>query len=257
MFYNQKESQAINTLNSLLSEENYRKVLDRLDSKGMRKGFACLFTGGPGTGKTETVYQIARETKRHIMAVDISQTKDCLYGASEKKIKGIFDTYNNLVGKSEVTPILLFNEADAVISQRKELSDHNRAIDQSENTIQNIILQEMENLTGILIATTNLSQNMDIAFERRFLYRIAFDKPSAENREEIWRTLMPDLPEELCQELSKKYELSGGQIENIARKVEVNLILSNNILPMATLLQYCKDEIHSSIDNSRKIGFTA
>jgi len=31
----------------------------------MRKGFACLFSGTPGTGKTETAYQIARETGRN------------------------------------------------------------------------------------------------------------------------------------------------------------------------------------------------
>ena len=252
MFYNLRETEAIETLKSLLSNENYLKIIERLAGKGMRKGFACLFTGSSGTGKTETVYQIALETKRNIMIVDNSQVRDSLYGSSEKRIKDIFDSYNDLVEKSEVVPILLFNEADAVISQRKELSNHNRAIDQSENTIQNIILSEMENLTGILIATTNLAQNMDFAFERRFLYRIDFDKPSAEIRKEIWKTLMPDLPEELIKELSEKYELSGGQVENIARKIEVRRVLNNDVLPMAVLLQYCKEESQNSISILRQ-----
>ena len=255
MFYNQRELQAISALNSLLSEENYHKVIDRLNSRGMRKGFACLFSGGPGTGKTETAYQIARETKRHIMMIDISQTRDCLWGEDEKKIKGIFDSYRTLVENSEVTPILLFNEADSIINKRTELGKYNRALDKSENTVQNIILSELENFTGILIATTNLSQNMDIAFERRFLYRITFDKPCIERRREIWKAQIPELPEELCQELSKKYELSGGQIENIARKVAINSVLNDNVLPMETLLQYCKEESLSSIDTSKRIGF--
>ena len=255
MYYNQRETEAINTLSSLLSAENYKRVIGRLDSKGMRNGFACLFSGGPGTGKTETAYQIAKKTNRNIMMVNISQTKSCWHGESEKKIKELFDEYRNLVEKSELTPIMLFNEADAVISKRGGISDRNRAIDESNNRVQNIILQEMENLTGIMIATTNLSQNMDNAFERRFLYRIDFNKPSVEIRKEIWKTLMPEIPEELCQELSEKYELTGGQIENIARKVEINMILNNDVLQMATLLQYCKEESQSSIETSRVIGF--
>jgi len=178
MFYNAKEKDEIQKLNSLLQEENYHKIQDRLEGKGMRKGFACLFSGGPGTGKTETAWQIARETKRNIMMVDIADTKSMWYGESEKKIKEIFDTYRTAVENSEIAPILLFNEADAIIGKRKEFNSSSRAIDQTENTIQNIILQEMENLCGILIATTNLSQNMDSAFERRFLYKITLPRRS-------------------------------------------------------------------------------
>ncbi|MBQ5786706.1 MAG: AAA family ATPase, partial [Oscillospiraceae bacterium] len=41
----------------------------------MRKGFACLFYGSPGTGKTETVNQLARMTGRDVLMVDVSQIK--------------------------------------------------------------------------------------------------------------------------------------------------------------------------------------
>ena len=256
MFYNDRETKEIQTLSSLLQEENYLKILERLDSRGMRKGFACLFSGGPGTGKTETVYQIARETGRNIMKVDISEIKSCWYGESEKKIKAIFDNYREAVDGSEVAPILLFNEADAVIGKRKEFSAGSRAVDQTENSIQNIILEEMEKLSGIMIATTNLTQNMDSAFERRFLYKIIFDKPAAESRKGIWNAMLPEITEDLSAELSAKYELSGGQIENIARKTEVDSIINGGSLCRDTLLQYCKDEIKNSFtETSKKIGF--
>jgi len=255
MFYNAKEKESIGELRSLLQEDNYRKIQDRLDGKGMRKGFACLFSGGPGTGKTETAWQIARETKRNIMMVDIADTKSMWYGVSEKKIKDIFDTYRTAVENSEMAPILLFNEADAVIGKRKEFTSSSREIDQTENTIQNIILQEMETLSGILIATTNLTQNMDSAFERRFLYKITFDKPSAESRKGIWNSMLPVLPDDKVEELSKKYELSGGQIENIARKVEVDAIINGNELCMDTLVKYCKEEIQNGLNTGKKIGF--
>ena len=256
MFYNTRETEAIQKLVSLLSEENFRKIQDRLDGKGMRKGFACLFSGAPGTGKTETAYQIARETKRNIMAVDISRTKSMYFGEGGKIIKEIFNSYRNEVENSEIAPILLFNEADAIISKRLELNSSSRAVEQEENSIQNIILSELENLSGILIATTNLTQNMDNAFERRFLYKINFDKPNPESRKNIWNTLAPELPDELTGELSTKYELSGGQIKNIARKTEVEAIISNGVLPLNTLVQYCKDEIMNNLNASKRIGFT-
>ncbi|MDR0550457.1 MAG: ATP-binding protein [Spirochaetaceae bacterium] len=255
MFYNIRETNEIKKLTSLLREENYSKIRDRLDGKGMRAGFACLFSGGPGTGKTETAYQIARETGRNIMMVNIADTKSCWYGESEKKIKEIFDTYRTAVENSETFPILLFNEADAVIGKRKSIGGANHSIDQTENTIQNIILQEMENLSGIMIATTNLSQNMDTAFERRFLYKINFDKPDQKSRAGIWSSQLPDLPEDWIAELSKRFELSGGQIENIARKTEVDGILSGKKLSLDNLTQYCKDETQNGFTVSTKIGF--
>jgi SpoVK/Ycf46/Vps4 family AAA+-type ATPase len=190
------------------------------------------------------------------MMVDISETKSKWYGESEKKIKEIFDTYRSALENSDIAPILLFNEADAVIGKRKEInSTSNRAIEQTENTIQNIILQEMENLCGILIATTNLTQNMDSAFERRFLYKINFDKPCLDSRKGIWNSMLPDLAENDTVELAKEFELSGGQIENIARKLEVDSIIDGNGLSMNLLKKYCKDENTNGFRTLERIGF--
>ena len=256
MYYNERENESIRKLISLLSEENYREIQKRLDERKMRNGFTCLFIGGPGTGKTETAYQIARLTGRNIMAVDIAETKSMWFGESERKIKETFDTYREAVNNSKITPILLFNEADGVISKRLELNSSSRAIDRAENGIQNIILQEIENLTGILIATTNLAQNMDKAFERRFLYRINFDMPCEQGRKSIWNTLLPELPVELVTDLSGKFDLSGGQIENIARKINIDTILTGCVTK-DTMMQYCEDEIQSSFITPKRIGFEA
>jgi SpoVK/Ycf46/Vps4 family AAA+-type ATPase len=259
MFYNTKEESRIKELSALLNENNFTDVRQRLAESGMRKGFACLFSGEPGTGKTETVYQIARETGRDIMMIDISDTKSMWFGESEKRIKKIFNSYKNILEEyekaGEPLPILMINEADAVIGKRMEFSQNGRSVDQTQNTIQNIILQEVENLTGILIATTNLTENMDGAFERRFLYKIDFQKPSPEARQSIWQSMIPALNDADARELAVRYDFSGGEIENISRKRAVNNILLGSDVPFDMLISFCEDEKLNKINSNKKMGF--
>jgi SpoVK/Ycf46/Vps4 family AAA+-type ATPase len=249
LFYNPKEADKIKRLTDLLKPDNYNSVLGRLVEKGMRGGFTCLFYGMPGTGKTETVNLIAKETGRDIMQVDIARTKSCWFGESEKLIKGVFDKYKTYVEESETAPILLFNEADAVIGKRKDVTTGNVA--QTENAIQNIILQELETLKGILIATTNLTQNLDKAFERRFLYKIEFSKPSLMARKSIWISQIPELRDAEAAVLAEKFDFSGGQIENIARKYIVDSVLSGEKISLETLIGYCRDE---NLEKGHKTG---
>ena len=252
LFFNQKEQTQIEQLSDLLEQNNFLSVQKRLQESGVRKGFACLFHGAPGTGKTETAYQIARITGRNVMLVDIAESKSKWYGESEKRIKKIFDTYRNYLKVSEVAPILLFNEADAIIGKRKEVGSS--SINQTENSIQNILLQEMENLEGIMIATTNLTQNMDKAFERRFLYKIEFEKPNIDAKSKIWNAMMPSLTEKESVQLADSYNLSGGQIENIVRKCTVDSILTNTTPNIKIIDGYCQDEfLHKS--SRKRIGF--
>jgi hypothetical protein len=254
LFYNEKEKQRIAELVSLLREENFKAVQERLVKGGMRKGFACLFSGFPGTGKTETVYQIARETGRNIMMVDIVSIKDMYVGETEKHMKAVFDNYRKAVAVAERAPILFFNEADAVIGKRIEFTAFSRAVDRMENTMQNIILQELETLEGILIAATNLIKNMDDAFERRFLYRIEFEKPNLAARTSIWRTMLEEIGDAGAEELASRFELSGGQIENIVRRYTVNTVLSGRNPGMEELASLCREELAGK-DAERRIGF--
>lgn len=253
LFYDVKISSQIDELGSLLDDVKFNEIRTRMKETGFRCGFTCLFYGDPGTGKTETVLQLARQTGRDIVQINISQIKSMWVGESEKNIKQIFDDYRTKVKNSEITPILLFNEADAIIGKRMEGAD--RAVDKMENSIQNIILQEMETLDGILIATTNLAQNMDKAFERRFLYKIKFEKPTVDARMNMWHEMLPVLKEEETRVLASKYNFSGGQIENIARHYTIRNILhgeAENIVDV--LSSYCDNERLDNKENCR-IGF--
>lgn len=240
MFYNAEEKRQIEDLTRLLGCDNFKSVQERLSASGLRTGFACLFYGSPGTGKTETVYQLANATGREIVAVNLATVKDMYVGESEKNVQRIFDDYKKKVDESDVCPILLFNEADGIFGKRlTHLSD---AVDQMQNTMQNIILQNMESFSGILIATTNLTGNLDRAFERRFLYKIEFRKPEAAVGYKIWKSFVPELSDADALVLAKEFPFSGGEIENISRKQLVESVLQGQPSTLQSIRELCKQE---------------
>lgn len=254
LFYNSKERKQVDELATLLEEEHYQSIRNRLRETNFRSGFACLFYGAPGTGKTETVFQIARKTGRDLIQVNVSEIKSMWVGESEKNIKGIFEGYRKRVKQSEKAPILLFNEADAIIGRRQVGAE--RAVEKMENSIQNIILQEMEQLDGILIATTNLAENMDKAFERRFLYKVKFEKPDLACRSQIWQSMISSLNDADASFLAARYDFSGGEIENIARHYTIQSILHGSPENLVKLLVgYCDSERLEGSNGKRKVGF--
>lgn len=110
---------------------------------------------------------------------------------------------------------------------------------------------------GDLIATTNLQGNMDKAFERRFLYKMEFTRPTFEVRKAIWYKMLPQVDAALLDSLAERYDFSGGQIENIARKNVVDNILYGSTRDEEGRLQeYCESEM---LERKRvaKIGFAA
>ena len=240
LFFNSREQEQLKELTSLLGQRNFKRIQARLKKENMPAGLAVLFHGSPGTGKTASVYNLAAKTGRDIMMVDISDTKSMWFGESEKKIKKVFTDYKKLLKKNPVVPILVFNEADAVFGKRKDVD--RSGVGQTENAIQNIILQEMEEFEGILIATTNLTMNFDKAFERRFLYKIEFHKPDVTARTNIWKDKIPGLAKDQAGILASAFGLSGGSIDNVARKVLMKSILHGDKPDLEQLKNYCLEE---------------
>ena len=257
LFYSPENQKEIDRLKAALQEEKLKGIQQRLKDDGLPVGVAVLLYGAPGTGKTESVMQIAKETGRSIVHVDISEAKSAWFGESEKRIKKIFTSYKNACEiaekKGELMPILLFNEADALISKRKSDTSGNCA--QTENAIQNIILEELESLKGIFIATTNLASNMDSAFERRFLFKIKFENPSTEAKTSIWMNKLSWLDKESATEFATEYDFSGGQIDNIVRKIAMNEVITGERPAITDIHDMCKCEKIDNPDGSRRMGF--
>jgi SpoVK/Ycf46/Vps4 family AAA+-type ATPase len=253
LIYSDEEAHQLDLLKTLLVEENFKNTQERLVEKALPKGVTVLLHGAPGTGKTESVLQIAKATNREIMKVDISASRSMWFGESEKIIKQVFKDYKSYAKGLQATPILFFNEADAIIAKRKEVNTSN--VSDTENRIQNILLEEIENFEGILIATTNLANNMDNAFERRFLFKVEFKKPSVSAKSQIWKSKLPHLSNDDCELLASQFDFSGGQIDNIVRKNEINEIIHGNKVDVKTLFEFCKEETLSNQFSRNQIGF--
>ena len=253
LFFNKDESTQLDQISAILKEQKFKEMQNRLKEKAMPIGISAIFHGVPGTGKTESVYQLAKNSGRNIFKVDISETKSMWFGESQKLVKKIFTQYADMKRNEELCPILLFNEADAIIGKRKSAGSSNVA--DTENAIQNIILEEMENFDGILFATTNLVENMDAAFERRFLFKVKFEQPSEENSAKIWKVKLPILSSKESQILAEKFQFSGGEMENIARKCAMQEILHGDVLKFKDIEDLCKNEKWSEKTDGKKIGF--
>lgn len=253
LFFSSKTQEQVDRLMHFLTQEQYANICQALKQRGMPIGFCCLFYGTPGTGKTELVQQLAISTQRDIFQVDLSTLRDKYVGESEKQVKRIFDRYRALVRSCERAPILFFNEADGIFGNRMENTQ--RSVDKMENAIQNIILQEMENLEGIMICTTNLTTCLDKAFDRRFLFKLEFDKPTNDARKCIWQSMLDGLNDEQATYLANHFDFSGGQIQNISRKQVINTIFSGkDDIDYEQIKIDCQNETISR-NNGKRIGF--
>ena len=252
LFYNQKERQQIALLKNALDVDNYKSLIDRMKQNNMSSGFTAIFYGSSGTGKTATVKALARSTGRHIFMVDIPKINSKWVGESEKNLSRLFDEYRKAKKTFKEHPILLFNEADAILGKRIA---SNTSVDKMNNTMQNILLQELEDFEGIFIATTNLADHLDSAFERRILMKVEFKKPDEQVRLDILKNSFSDLEVPIIEKINQNFQLTGGQIANVQRKLLVKKVVEEFSCLENEIFSLCEEENALSTYARPLIGF--
>lgn len=226
LFYSPEITNQVFRVEHLMKEDNFKMFVQHMQEKGMIPGLTILLYGSSGTGKTETVLQLAKNTGRTIMMADASCIRSKWVGETDKNVRKLFKEYRRVMRESPIAPILLFNEADGIIGKRMEVTDR---VDVLENSLQNILLQELEAFEGIFMATTNLERNFDPAFDRRILYKINFPPPSRDMTMAIWREKLPETDINLLNAINEQYLLTGGQVENIRKKIEIDVLLDQDL----------------------------
>ncbi|MEY4594336.1 MAG: hypothetical protein RIQ47_746 [Bacteroidota bacterium] len=254
LHYNEREGKEIALLEKSLEQSAFLRIAGELKNHGLSQGLTVLLYGPPGTGKTESVLQLARATGRDIMKVDIASLRDKWVGESEKQVKRVFENYREQYNNTPLAPILLMNEADGIISSRTREVNHSS--DQMHNAMQNILLEEMESFKGILMATTNFESKLDPAFERRFLHKIKIDLPHPIIRARIISDRIPFLTEAEAHHLAETFALSGGQLDNVTKKIVTSRLLTGNTPAFEEVCSWFESEtLNGKKQRSQSIGF--
>ena len=249
------------TLDALLKQVD-KNVINRLKQWGIKdkkRGIEAkiIFYGVAGTGKTLTALALAKSLKKDVLSFDCSKILSMYIGESEKNVRSIFDKYYELRTQTKSEPVLLLNEADQFLSSRA--SGGVSSSDKMHNQMQNIFLEQIERFDGILIATTNLLENLDKAFSRRFNYKIEFVKPNKAQRIDLWKKLIPvnlPLEENFDIEELAKYELTGGQIELVIKNTAYKIAVSDEpLFKVEDFKEQITKEQKGQFDSENKVGF--
>jgi hypothetical protein len=225
------------------------------------KGTNILLYGVPGTGKTFSAGAIANALKRRLISIDASKLRSKWYGETGTRVRKLFASMRALSSSLDSAPVFLFNEADQIIHHRSA-DEYNMST--MENVIQNLFLEELETFPGIIIFTTNLIENIDEAYMRRFDIKLELHKPDLECRQRLWSYhLKPTIPGAAgidCEFLARSFELTGGQISLIVRNAcgeAVTRFGADKMLRQEDLIRYALLECRQGTSTqSPSVGFS-
>lgn len=224
----------LNQLNEieLWIDHNLHLSADTVIGKKLKPGFRALFYGPPGTGKTLSACLIGKKTGRDVYRVDLSTIVSKYIGETEKNLAKLFDR------ASRKDWILFFDEADALFGKRTNVNDSH---DRYANQEVSYLLQRIEYHEGLVILATNLKNNIDSAFLRRFQSIVYFPLPKAEERQQLWtKAFSETIPADtnlMLHEVAKKYELSGSLIINIVSHCTLRALNEKSKVITSAMLQ--------------------
>lgn len=250
LFYNKTDQQQIALIQQILSPDKQELFKKHLSENEQFSGITVMLSGGPGVGKTELVKQIAKKSKRGLFLFVPSKQRSKWYGESEKAIQAVFDDYKKAAQQAELTPILFFNEADSIISKR---TNSENSTSNTENVIQTILLQELEQFDGILICTTNRPDAFDEAFSRRFLFQIHIAPPDELTRQALLKHHYFELTPEQTTQLSQ-FAFTAAELDNFNKQMLINRLANSEPKPIYDALADFLVSLHSN-GSSGQIGY--
>jgi len=171
----------------------------------------ALFTGEPGTGKTMSAEVVTGMLGLELLKVDLAQVVSKWVGETEKNMEEVFRQ------AEDSHAVLLFDEADALFGKRGEVK---QGTDRYANLEVGYLLQRLEASDSLIILTSNLKENIDAAFTRRFHFVVHFPRPSLAERRRLWQLAFPPeapLAPEVDLEALCRLGMTGAGITSAAR----------------------------------------
>ena len=202
-------------------------------------GVVALFAGPSGTGKTLAAEVIAADVGVDLYKVDLANLVSKYIGETEKNLARVFDT------AEAANVALFFDEADALMGKRSAVSD---AHDRYANIEVAYLLQRLERYDGLAVLATNLANNIDPAFVRRFHVVVEFPIPGPAERRRIWERCLPPLAplgrDIDLDRLAQDVEVSGGTIRNAALGAAFLAADGGHPITMDTLVKALQREMY-------------
>jgi SpoVK/Ycf46/Vps4 family AAA+-type ATPase len=209
-------------------------------SAQMNVGVRALFSGPSGSGKTLAARLLAASLKMDLYRLDLSSVVNKYIGETEKNLNQVFSR------AEELDVILLIDEGDALLTQRTGVQTSN---DRYANLETNYLLQRLEAFEGILIVTTNASDRIDTAFQRRMDVVVNFRAPDAAERWQIWQLHLPPayaIDQGLMEEIASRCALNGGQIRNAVLHASLLALNDGGVINSAHLVAAVQREYRKS-----------
>ena len=249
LIFDQELSIQIDEITTYVSGNGYKKFQEVFRGKPL----SCMFLGDPGTGKSAICKFIAKQTNRPLWWVEAGKIMDTLVGATEQKIEHLFAVYNlqTEISTYDSFPILLFNECDSLLQTRIENPGHGSEI--SYNTVNSILLDQIERCKGILFATSNM-KSFDEAYSRRFIYKLHFEQPKNEFLIQLYHKFLPGLSDQQYKILLQ-YKISPDEIRTVQMKRELYNFFHNNIECDFSYIELCIKNMKFIPENTNSIGF--
>ena len=176
--------------------------------KTASKGLAVLMHGKPGTGKSHAAEAIGYEVGKPLKVVNCGELLSKWVGESTKNIDALFEESKN------IDAILLFDDCDGLFGTRTSVGT---STDRYANVDVGVLLYHIDKFPGIVIMTTNVIENLDKAFYRRFRYMLHFDTPQQAARAKLWELLIPKetpLKGKIDYDSLSNLDMTGGSIKN-------------------------------------------
>jgi hypothetical protein len=232
-------------LNEVVTYYRYRAQV--YDQWGFRRkvpygrALSALFHGPSGTGKTMAATVLASEFKVPLFQVNLASITSKYVGETEKNLNVVFDD------ATRSHAMLLFDEADSLFSKR---TSGGSAMDRYSNLEVNFLLQRMEEYDGMVVLTTNLESEIDSAFKRRIRFKVHFPAPDAEQREQLWRSMLKGVGEVASDvdyaELASRFDLAGGGMKNAVIRAAFQAVEEGCSIEMRHLVKAAVRECHEA-----------
>jgi len=212
------------------------------------RGVSAMFCGPPGTGKTMAAEAIGFDLGRPLKVVNVAELMSKWVGETGKNIEAVFAS-----AKRE-DAVLVFDEAEGLFGARGGDSSTGR----HDSLNVGLLLQFIENFSGMCIVITNLKEHIDEAFFRRFRFVLNFEKPTRDLRLKLWQSVIPkECPLDKNVRfgtLADRYETTGGQVKSIVLRAATRAALRSDpalrMLTMDDLERSCAEEFEK--DGSSK-----